>query len=120
MQEIAEAVLDAEMKVGELLKKTIPHEGGRKKQSSPSDRLSDIGISKNQSSQFQSLAKHPEIVEKAKQEARKRGEVVTRFVNIPLSRFVVRWSWGKERRGWKKQVMTGEIDIQVAKFQVEI
>lgn len=64
--------------MGELLKATVQHEGGRKKQSSASDRLSDIGISKNQSSQFQQMASHPESVQKAKDEAKRSGEVVSR------------------------------------------
>lgn len=77
-QEIAEVVTDAECRMGELLKATVQHEGGRKKQSSASDRLSDIGISKNQSSQFQQMASHPESVQKAKDEAKRSGEVVSR------------------------------------------
>lgn len=77
-QEIAEVVTDAECRIGELLKRTIPHEGGRKKQSSMSDRLADIGLTKNQSSQFQIMADHPEAVERAKQTARREGTVLSR------------------------------------------
>ena len=101
MQEIAEAVLDAEVKVGELTPK-IPKASGARTDVTPADTaverstksesLSEIGISQRQAERYEQLAKHPEIVEKAKQEARKRGEVVTRFVNIPLSRSVVRWN----------------------------
>ena len=77
-QEIAEVVTDAECRMGELLKENVPHEGGRKKQSSTNDRLSDIGISKNQSSQFQFMANHPESVAKAKAKAREQGTVLSR------------------------------------------
>lgn len=77
-QDIADAVLDAEVRIGELLQKSVRHEGGRKKQSSQDDRLSDLGITKNQSSQFQQLASRPEVVEQAKAEAREEGRIVTR------------------------------------------
>ena len=77
-QEISEVVTDAECRIGELLSEKIPHSGGRKKQSSASDRLSDIGISKNQSSQFQFMARHPESVARAKERAREKGEVLSR------------------------------------------
>ena len=109
MQEIAEAVLDAEIKVGELTAKipkaTTNHKNLEIRNSaeflkSKADQLKEIGIKQDTAERCERLAKHPEIVEKAKQEARKRGEVVTRFVNIPLSRFVVRWSWESGRRGW--------------------
>ena len=77
-QEIAEAVTDAEVRMGELLKETVRHKGGRIKQSSANDRLADIGISKDQSAQFQLMASHPEDVEKAKAQAKERGEVLSR------------------------------------------
>lgn len=77
-QEIAEVVTDAECRMGELLRETVRHEGGRIKQSSTNDRLSDMGINKNQSSQFQIMANHPESVEKAKAKAREEGTVLSR------------------------------------------
>lgn len=77
-QDIADAVLDAEVRIGELLQRSVRHEGGRKKQSSQDDRLSDLGITKNQSSQFQQLASRPEVVEQVKAEARQNGDIVTR------------------------------------------
>lgn len=79
-QEIAEVVTDAECRMGELLKATIRQGGDRrseKSKSSVSD-LEKIGISKNQSSQFQQMASHPESVQKAKDEAKRSGEVVSR------------------------------------------
>ena len=80
-QEIAEAVTDAEVRMGELLQETDFDKGGR-----PSDKTSrpqttslrDIGISKDQSAQFQLMARHPEDVEKAKAQAKERGEVLSR------------------------------------------
>lgn len=104
MQEIAEAVLDAEVKVGELTARIPKNERARTDlvdtgvAQTKRSQLQKIGIHEKQAERYEQLAKHPEIVEKAKQEARKRGEVVTRFVNIPLSRFVVRWSWESGRQ----------------------
>lgn len=81
-QEIAEVVTDAECRMGELLKETV--KAGNPKLSSASDncKLSDIGITRNQSSQFQFMASHPESVEKAKAKAREHGVVLSRSAVI--------------------------------------
>lgn len=77
-QEIAEVVTDAECRMGELLKETV--KAGNPKLSSASDncKLSDIGITRNQSSQFQFMASHPDSVAKAKAKAREQGTVLSR------------------------------------------
>lgn len=82
-QEIAEAVTDAEVVMGRLLKEMPKAQGGRPTEnpSTANDRfskLSDLGISRDQSSQFQRMADHPEEVEKAKEEARENGDIVSR------------------------------------------
>lgn len=78
-QEIAEAVTDAEVRMGELLDKANINGGDRKTvQSRSRTTLKDIGISRDQSSQFQLMASHPESVEKAKERARENGEVLSR------------------------------------------
>lgn len=86
-QEIAEAVLDAEVKVGELTAEIEKSKGGRPSETgdsivasfpSKSKALSDIGIPKRTAERFEHLARHPEAVEQAKREARQNGEVVTR------------------------------------------
>lgn len=73
--EIAEAVLDAEAKIGELTSKmekatanqyTVQKDSGVSKQK----QLDSIGISKMQASRFETLARHPETVEQAKEDAR--------------------------------------------------
>lgn len=84
-QEIAEAVLDAEQRMGELLK-AIPKQtanqytsaNSTRTEKAKSDITSDLGITKDQVSQFQRLADNPSIVNRAKQEARDRGEVISR------------------------------------------
>ena len=79
-QEIAEAVTDAEVRMGELLKETVRRGGDRRseKSNSSASELETIGITYNQSSQFQLMASHPEYVEKAKAQAKERGEVLSR------------------------------------------
>jgi N6-adenosine-specific RNA methylase IME4 len=58
--------LRAERRGGEILEKIIPHEGGRPKQSSDSTvsgpRLSDIGLSKYESAQWQRIASIPDEI----------------------------------------------------------
>lgn len=92
-QEIAEAVTDAEVRMGELLRK-IPkasggdhgnqHTGGKISPAldfaSPTKQqtVSSIGITQRQSEQFQLMANNPESVEKAKAKARQNGDVLSR------------------------------------------
>lgn len=89
-QEIAEAVLDAEVKVGELTAE-IPkassdrgnqYTGGKsatvRNSQTKSEQLKSIGIKQDTAERFEHLARHPEAVEQAKREARQNGEVVTR------------------------------------------
>lgn len=83
-QEIAEAVLDAEAKIGELTSKMEQAKGART-DIKPMDngvpkskQLEQIGINEKQKQRFETLASHPETVEKAKAEARAEGRIVTR------------------------------------------
>lgn len=86
-QEIAEAVLDAEVQIGKLTSE-IPKatkDNARKQIDTDvdlikpkSEALKEIGLPQKQAQRFEHLAKHPEAVEEAKAIARKRGEVVTR------------------------------------------
>lgn len=81
-QEIAEAVLDAETKLGELtsqMEKAVnQHSANRNGAKSKKEQLAEIGINKDQASRFETLASHPEQVEQAKAEARAEGRIVTR------------------------------------------
>lgn len=85
-QEIAEAVLDAEVKIGELTSRmekatanqyTVQKDNGVPKQSKAA-QLEEIGITEKQKQRFEALAKHPEIVEQAKADARENDRIVTR------------------------------------------
>lgn len=86
-QEIGEAVLDAEVKIGELTKDMEKSVGGRPSETTDSgvhslptkaSQLEKIGISEKQKQRYETLANHPEAVKKAKTDARKEGKIVTR------------------------------------------
>lgn len=86
-QEIAEAVLDAEAKIGELTAQ-IPkatRDNARKQFDSTvdliqpkSEILSEIGIPQHTAERFERLARHPEAVQQAKETARQEERIVTR------------------------------------------
>lgn len=91
-QDIAEAVLDAEVKIGELMSK-VPkasggdhgnqYTGGKKSNDAhfateKQNAVDESGFSVDQIKRFQTLAAHPEIVEQAKAEARKNDDIVSR------------------------------------------
>ena len=76
-QEIAEAVLDAEVKMGELIKAAGVRKG-RPDKCRPATTLSEMGISRDQSSQYQLMANDPETVKKVKEQARETGQVASR------------------------------------------
>lgn len=89
-QEIAEAVLDAEVKIGELTAKLPKASADRGNQytsgksttvsvsQSKEKQLSDIGIPQRTAERFESLARHPEEVQKAKETAQQENRIVTR------------------------------------------
>lgn len=87
-QELAEAVTDAEVRMGQLLRavpKATPNNNPFHENRThtnfvkpKSTVIKEIGISKDQSSAFESMASHPEAVERAKQEARDNGQVLSR------------------------------------------
>lgn len=90
-QEIGEVVLDAEARMGELLREIPKAKGGQPFHEHPtidtavqsrpqtkSEAIAEIGISQKQAERFQTLAAHPEAVAQAKAEAREKGEIVTR------------------------------------------
>lgn len=113
-QAISEAVLDAEVKIGELMR-TVPKAtkgtGGNRYQKAPvRENDSDVEISKRkvevnsgatlgeskteiiknagftskQVERFQTLAAHPEIVEQAKAEARENDDIVSRSLVLNM------------------------------------
>lgn len=91
-QDIADAVLDAEVRIGELMAK-VPkatsisgnqHTGKWKNDTAvdipkpKSEVIREAGFTPKQVERFQTLAAHPEIVEQAKAEARENDDIVSR------------------------------------------
>ena len=83
-QAISEAVLDAEVRIGELMAK-VPKVQGQRTDRKPADtavgkyaEIEKAGLTPKQVERFQQLAAHPEMVEAAKAEARENDEIVTR------------------------------------------
>lgn len=84
-QEIGEAVLDAEVRIGELMREVpkaknqyesaLPTAGQSK---TKTEVISDMGFTHSQVQRFETLAAHPEIVAQAKAEARENDTIVTR------------------------------------------
>ena len=83
-QDIADAVLDAEVRIGELMK-DVPKAKNQYKSadnsgvnSTKADVIRDAGFTPMQVSRFETLAKHPDIVAQAKAEARENDDIVSR------------------------------------------
>lgn len=83
-QDIAEAVLDAEVRIGELMAK-VPKAKNQYDDalnsgviSTKADVIREAGFTPMQVSRFETLAAHPEIVAQAKAEARENDDIVSR------------------------------------------
>jgi hypothetical protein len=85
---LSEAMLDAETKIGELLKK-IPKNPGKRTDLEPTrtaagrlktktEIVEDMGLSEDQAQRFEVLADNPDVVEFVKAEARENDDVPTR------------------------------------------
>lgn len=83
-QDIAEAVLDAEVQIGRLTADMETHERIRTdlrntdETQTKEKQLDAIGLTRQQANRFETLAKHPEVVEQAKADARSRNDIVNR------------------------------------------
>ena len=83
-QEISNALIAAEQRIGELLL-AIPKQAGAsnfsrdvEKLKTKSEAISDMGYSKDEASDYQQMAKHPEVVQKVIDDALANGDVVTK------------------------------------------
>ena len=72
-QSLAEALLDAETRIGELLPST-----SQRSEAGTFEKTLPEGISWNQSSAYQKMAEHQDIVEEVKAEAREQDDLPTR------------------------------------------
>lgn len=86
-QAISEAVLDAEVRIGELMAKvpTQSRYNATKRQDTDvqsfqtkTDVIEQAGLTVKQVQRFETLASHPDVVEQAKAKAREDGDIVTR------------------------------------------
>lgn len=85
-QDISEAVLDAEVRIGQLMAR-VPTMQGKRTDKEPMDSgvqkskqqiIEDAGFTVKQAQRFETLAAHPEIVEQAKAEARENDDIISR------------------------------------------
>ena len=89
-QAISEAVLDAEVKIGELMAK-VPKAQGKRTDKKPTDTavgkydvIKEAGFTPKQVERFETLAKNPDIVEQAKAEARANDDIVSRSLVLNM------------------------------------
>ena len=89
-QEISEAVLDAEIRIGQLMAK-VPKAVNQYKSATDSavastktEAIEKAGFTPKQVQRFEALAAHPEIVEQAKAQARENEEVVSRTAVLSM------------------------------------
>lgn len=107
-QEISEAVLDAEVRIGELMAK-VPKAQGKRTDIQPTDSavgkydvIEKAGFTPKQVERFETLAAHPEIVAQAKAEARENDDIVSRSLVLNMVKT-------QEK---KEQVLAAERKIQ--------
>lgn len=89
-QEIGEAVLDAEVRIGELMR-DVPKAQGKRTDIKPTDTavgkyevIEKAGFTPKQVERFETLAAHPEIVAQAKAEAKENDDIVTRSLVLSM------------------------------------
>ena len=97
-QAISEAVLDAEVRIGQLMREVPKGTNGganqyRAKTTAESEErkpkaevIREAGFTPKQVERFQQLAEHPEIVEAAKAEARENDDIVSRSLVLNMIR----------------------------------
>lgn len=86
-QEISEAVLDAEVRIGELMRQVPKASGGAPYHKSTMDTavqstkasvIEKAGFTPKQVQRFEQMAAHPEAVARAKAQAREAGDILSR------------------------------------------
>lgn len=109
-QMIAEALLDAEVRLGELTREIpkatkgnqytgrMESDSGVVLQKNKKDTLAELGFTPKQAERFETLAKHPEIVAQAKAEARESDNMVNRSLVLELIKAKEKETKADERR----------------------
>ena len=130
-QDLADEVLLAEIRLGELISEIPEHPGKRTDLKEPVDTdvhrskkevLQDLGFSVKTAQRFETLAKHPDIVASMSAEARAGGEIISRTTilkAIAKKPFVINnsgnteWYTPKQYIASARKVM-GAIDLDPA------
>ncbi len=112
-QDISEAVLDAEVRIGELMAK-VPkavnqHKGAVDSgvHTTKADVIEQAGFTVKQVQRFETLAAHPEIVAQAKAEARENDDIVSRSLVLNMVK--------AKKQEEKRQERQEDIQQQIAK-----
>lgn len=116
-QEISEAVLDAEVRIGELMREVPKAQGARTDiehhnngaMKLKSDVIRESGFTPMQVSRFETLAAHPEIVAQAKAEARENDDIVSRSLVLEKVKAQKRGE-REERREEERQENAAKIE----------
>ena len=115
-QDLGEIVLEAEARVGaltaEIPKATTNHKsleiGGTSDFLKPKmQTVKELGFTQTQVEQCETLAKNPEMIEQAKAEARKKGEIVTRQTVLKAVKKKKREKETQELRDAAPETITG-------------
>lgn len=137
-QAISEAVLDAEVRIGELMAK-VPkvknnNPAGKNQHTGQNDIAVDLttkqnlfektkteivresGFTPKQVERFQTLAKHPEIVEQAKAEAREQDDIVSRSAVLKKIKTEERRIASEEKAGRKAFTLMDEMPETVCRL----
>lgn len=111
-QEISEAVLDAEVRIGELMAKVPKKQGFAStirdtdvaNVQTKQDVIRDAGLTSRQVQRFQTLAAHPDLVAEAKAEARENDDIVSRSQVLEKVQAKRREEERRERAKFDEQV----------------
>ena len=116
-QQLAEAVIDAEVRIGELMRQIPKAQGARTELGNTAvtklEALENAGINKMTANRFEQMSRHPEAVAAAKAEAREADDIVTRSAvldkikaeNAALKRKV------QELEGREPKVVTKTVEV---------
>lgn len=130
-QMLAEALMDAEVRIGEILL-AMPKASGKRTDLQPSDTaverlieqpkpdpkpiqtkaeaIKSLGFDNKQAERFQTLAKNKDIVEQVKQEARANDDLATRTAVLQAVKVKVKEDKDKH---YKEQITTEEVELNV-------
>lgn len=123
-QEISEAVLDAEVRIGQLMAR-VPTRQGKRTDLEPMDSgvqkskqriIEDAGFTVKQAQRFETLAAHPEIVEQAKAEARENEDIVSRSLVLNM----VKARKQEEQRQERQESIRQQVEKPRASTHVDI